>query len=262
VIDGNQWAALETRESATIIEGVINLTGISDDDQQISLTISDTLPGMYLLNQQSLSIGAYADIDSSSLYAFTTNQGQDTTQAGGTVTITAIDPIHKTLTGTFSFKAYRDIDGSQKSITVGVFNSIPYTNTPPPAAKTDTMVADIGSAGWTGQNMGASINAGQLSIVGTSQSAAQTIGLMMPANVTPGTYPLDGSNFNYSALYTVIANSTTQSYISTQGTLTVQANDPVAMRIKGTFQFTGTDASNTAITLDINNGFFSVYYGQ
>src|SRR5271156_5802278 len=99
VIDGNQWAALETKESATIIQGVITLTGISNDDQQISITISDTLPGTYLLNQQSLSVGAYADIDSSDLYAYATNQGTDTAQAGGEVTITAIDPIHKTLTG-------------------------------------------------------------------------------------------------------------------------------------------------------------------
>jgi hypothetical protein len=261
VIDGNQWAALETKESATIIQGVITLTGISNDDQQISITISDTLPGTYLLNQQSLSVGAYADIDSSDLYAYATNQGTDSAQAGGEVTITAIDPIHKTLTGTFTFKVYRELDGSQKSITMGVFTSIPYTNTPPPAAKTDTIVADIGSAGFTGQNNQASINAGQLSIVGLSQNASQTIGLMMPANVTPGSYPLDGSNVSFGGLYGAIANSTTESFISTQGTLVVQANDPTAMRVKGTFQFTGTDATNTALSIAITNGFFSVYYG-
>jgi hypothetical protein len=261
VIDGNQWAALQTRESATIIQGVINLTGISNDDQQISITISDTLPGTYLLNQQSLSTGAYEDIDSSSLYAYSTNQGQDTTQAGGEVTITEIDPIHKTLTGTFSFKVYRELDGSQKSITMGVFTDIPYTNTPPPAAKTDTLVADIGGAGFSGENIQASINAGHLSIAGLSLNASQTIGLMMPANVTPGTYPLDGSNLNYSALYSAIVNSTTEGFISTQGTLVIQANDQVAMRVKGTFLFTGTDATNTASTVAITNGFFSVYYG-
>ncbi len=88
-------------------------------------------PATYPLNQTSASLAAYADIDSSDVYAFSTNQGSDTSQAGGTVTVTEIDPVGKTISGTFSFKAFRDIDSRQKTITNGVFTKIPFVTALP-----------------------------------------------------------------------------------------------------------------------------------
>ncbi len=75
-----------------------------------------------MLNQTSASLAVYANPDSQS-YAWSNNQGSDTAQAGGTVNVTAINTVKLTVSGIFSFKVYRNSDGSQKDITAGVFMS-------------------------------------------------------------------------------------------------------------------------------------------
>jgi hypothetical protein len=101
-------------------------TGISADGGEISITLNDTVVGLYVLNQTSASLAVYANLDSVGSYAWSTNQGSDTAQAGGTVDVTAINAVNRTISGIFSFKAYRNSDGSQKDITAGVFYNIPY----------------------------------------------------------------------------------------------------------------------------------------
>jgi hypothetical protein len=263
-IDGAQWAAAENNESATISQGLINITGVSLGDQQISITLADSTVGSYTLSQSSLSLASYSITDSSALYAFSTNQGIDTAEAGGYVTVTSIDAVHKTLTGTFSFNVFRNLDGTQHEITMGVFNAIPYTTGTgvSGASASDTLQATIGGSAWTGQNTEAAVTAGELSIIGSSANNTQTIGLEMPSNVTPGAYPLDGSNPAYVGLYTVVANSTTEGLVSNQGTLTVLENNQAQSRITGSFQFTALDPNDVGVTATITKGYFSVYYGQ
>jgi hypothetical protein len=262
-IDGVQWSASGTKEGASILGGIINITGISADNQEISITIADSVAGPYTLNQSSASLGAYADIDSSDLYAFSTNQGSDTTQAGGLVTITEIDPVGKTISGTFSFKVFRDIDGRQKTITAGVFTKIPYVTTLPPTSATDTLKASIDGKAWTASNIEATTTSGQMSLIGSSADGSQTIALLLPANAAAGSYPLDGSNPSYLGAYTVVANSASTGLVSTKGTLTVTANNTSTKRISGSFQFTAADPTgSTTTTHTITSGVFSVYYGQ
>jgi hypothetical protein len=262
-IDGVQWTAALTSEQATILGGVINITGISANNQEISITLNNDQTGNYTLNQASLSLAAYADIDSSDLYAFTTNEGADTTQAGGQVTILKIDSVQKTISGTFSFKVYRDLDGRGKTITSGVFTSLPYTNKLPPASITDTLNATIDGMPWAGQSIEASVSAGELSIVGSSTTGAQSIGLLMPSTATAGSYPLDGSNPYYMGLYTVLQTSTASGLVSNKGTLTILSNNTTTSRIRGNFQFTAVDPTGTSTaTHTIASGLFSVYYGK
>lgn len=262
-IDGVQWAASSNAEQATLIQGMINITGISSDNQEISITITDSVAGTYALNQQSTSLAAYADIDSSDIYAFATNQGTDTTQAGGEVTITEIDPIGKTMTGTFAFKVYRDIDGRQKTITAGVFNKLPYTTSLPSASSGDTLKATIDGTAWTGKSIEASINAGEMSIVGSSADGSQSIGLLLPSTATAGTYPLDGSNPSYIGVYTLVAGGTAAGLVSTAGSVTIQENNASTSRVRGTFTFTAKDPTGVSTaTHAISSGVFSVYYGN
>lgn len=262
-INGVQWAATANARQATVIQGLINITGISSDNQEISITLTDTSLGKHVLTQQSTSLAAYADIDSSDLYAFATNQGTDTSQAGGEVTLTQIDQVNKTLSGTFSFKVYRDLDGRQKTITAGLFNKIPYTTSLPATSSVDTLQATIDANAWNGQSIEASINSGELSIVGASSSASQSIGLLIPANATPGTYPLDGSNPNYTGLYTMLSGGTASGAVATQGSITITQNNTATSRVRGTFQFTAVDPTGANTTPHtIANGVFSIYYGK
>ncbi|HEY4110449.1 DUF6252 family protein [Puia sp.] len=262
-IDGVQWSASATKQGASILGGMITVTGISADNKEISINIADSVAGTYVLNQASQSIAAYADIDSSDTYAFASNQGTDTSQAGGLVTITEIDPVAKTISGTFSFKVYRDLDGRQKTITEGVFTKIPYVSAVPPTSGSDTLQASIDNKAWSAVNIQALTTGGQITIVGASSDGTQSIGLLLPANAAAGSYPLDGTNPSYLGAYTFISNSSSTGFVSTKGTLTITENNTSTFRVKGTFTFTAADPTRgTTTTHSITSGSFSVYYGQ
>jgi hypothetical protein len=127
-IDSVSWEAADSTQAAIISQGAITISGISSGGQEISITLNDTVVGIYVLNQTSASLAIYANLDSVGSYAYSTNQGSDTAQAGGTVNVTAINTAGKTISGIFSFKVYRNSDGSQKDITAGVFYNIPYAD--------------------------------------------------------------------------------------------------------------------------------------
>jgi len=262
-IDGARWAASSTREAASILGGVITITGVSADNKEISLSIADSVAGTYTLSQTSASLGAYANIDSSDLYAFSTNQGSNASQAGGTVTVTQIDSIGKTISGTFSFKAWRDIDGRQKNITNGVFTKIPYVRSLPSTSARDTLLASIDGKSFTAVNVQATATVGQMTIIGATADGTQSIGLLLPANVAPGTYALGTANPSYLGAYSLISNSSSTGFVSTTGSITITSNNTSTSRIKGTFQFTAVDLTGTTTaTHSITSGTFSVYYGQ
>lgn len=259
-IDGASWAASDSAQSASILQGMINLTGISSDDQQLSITLGDTLIGVHILDQNSSSVAVYADLASSAPYAYSTNQGSDTSQAGGTVTVTSIDPVNKTISGIFSFKVYRDIDQRQKTLTAGVFYNLPYTISLPPSSSKDTLTANIDNVSWIGQSISSTVISGQLAISGSALNGSEAVTLLMPSNTTVGSYPLI---FNGSTYYMGIYNPTpSQSLVSTSGNLTILEVNTATSRIRGNFQFVGTDVLGSGTTSQINNGYFSVYYGQ
>lgn len=259
-INGVQWIAADTAKGASMLAGLTNITGISVDNKQLSITLTDTVTGVYTLNQSSTSLAAYADIDSSDLYAFSTNQGADTSQAGGLVIINEIDRVKKTLSGTFSFKVFRDLDGHQKVITSGVFYKVSYVNSLPRAKSSDTLQASIDGNNWVAQSIGAQTISGQLAVSGSLFSGAQTVGLIMPTGIGPGTYPLDFNGLKYIGLY----NPTpTVALASPSGTLTILANNVRTQRIRGNFQFLATDPlGGPTAPHTLTSGFFSVYYGQ
>jgi hypothetical protein len=127
-IDSTFWQAADSATSATVSQGLVTISGISKDGQEISITLNDTVVGLYVLNQTSPSLAIYANLDSVGGYAYSTNQGVDTAQAGGTVMVTSFDAASRTISGTFDFKVYRNSDGTGKDITAGVFYNIPFTN--------------------------------------------------------------------------------------------------------------------------------------
>jgi hypothetical protein len=126
--DSVSWQAADSTQTAIISQGLITISGISADGQEISITLDDTVVGQYTLNQTSTSLAIYANLDSVGSYAYSTNQGSDTAQAGGTVTVTAVNLVDRTISGVFNFKVFRNSDGTRKDITAGVFYNIPYVD--------------------------------------------------------------------------------------------------------------------------------------
>lgn len=264
VINGIPWAAAQGQEQATVTQGLINITGISVNSQEISISIVDSGTGVYVLNGQSPSLAAYDNLDSANLGAFTTSQSSDTAKSGGTVTITNIDPVHQTVTGTFSFNVYRSVDGQERTITSGVFNQIPYTSSLPAGSPTDTVTAAIDGGDWAGQSTQASVLDGTLTIVGALSNGSQSIALIFPAGAAAGTYSLTANGVipSYIAVYDVVANGINSADPGTSGSITILANNTSTQRMSGTFQFITTDPNVANSNHSITNGYFSVYYGQ
>jgi len=258
-IDGSQWIAADTLKSATIVGGLINLTGISADNQEISITLNDTVPGTYKLNQQSTSVAMYGNIDSSNTFAYSTNQGADTTQMGGTVTVIDIDAINQTITGSFSFTVFRNIDGKQKTITDGIFYKLHYTGSLPPSSSADTMTADIDGQHWAAKSILSSDLSNVLVLNGSFLNGTQSVTLLMPQNIqVGGPYPLDYTAFTYYGFYSPQISG---GFASTSGHLTILQNDPTSKRIRGNFDFKAADPTKqSSETHQLTNGFFSVRY--
>jgi Family of unknown function (DUF6252) len=258
-INGVTWDAAQGTAGASITQGQINITGVSADSQQLSITLGDTVIGVYSLNQHSGSLAVYDYVDSSNLYAYSTSQSGDTSQAGGTVTVTAIDRVNQLISGIFSFKVYRAIDGAQKSLTSGVFYNLPYTTSADSSSNADTLVATIDSVAWVGQSITATVTNGQLSISGSAPDGSEAISLLFPSFSAPGAYPLNLTVISeYEGIY---APTPALSMVSESGSLTILTNNTAQTRITGTFQFQATQ-QGVATSYAIQNGYFSVFYGQ
>jgi hypothetical protein len=260
MINGNQWIAVDSLSGATMITGLINITGLSSDNKLVSITLVGNSTGTYLLNQGTASVLTYIDYNSANNNPFSTNQGTDTTQAGGTVIVTSINTSKKTISGTFQCKVYRQLDNQQEVITQGIFSNIPYTDTLPKAALTDTFNVTIGGTPWSAPSISASvISSGKyLEIVGTTQDGSKSVALLMPPNAGPGTYNTDISLGIYSGVYIPSPGITLVSDPS--GTITIISNDTVNRRIRGDFQFPAFDMNGVNPTVLLTQGYFSVTY--
>lgn len=257
-INNVPWSAADNQKGASIISGIINITGISSDNKQISITLNGTTTGTYLLDQNSLSAGTYVDGNSPNILAYATNQGTDTSEAGGKVIVTEIDANNSTISGTFQFKVFRDMDSQQQVITEGIFNKIPYVTSLPPAVNTDTFFVKVDGVGWSPPSITATIRLGSLVVAASEQDGSRNVGLFMPTTVTAGNYNLNFATGTYFGEYG--PDSATILISDSTGTLQIIENNTSTRRIKGTFQFPAKDISSGGQSAVLTEGSFSVGY--
>ena len=254
-IDGVHWEAADSMRAAAIVAGVINISGVSADNKQISITLNDTVTGVYALSLLTTSSGLYRD--NTSGQSFVTHGCNDTSLAGGQVTVTEIDRVNQTISGTFSFNAYNDDYGKEVKVTNGEFEHIPYTSSLPPADAGDTMSATLNNNFWTaGAIQGIAID-NQLVIAGSSLNGLNAVSLFMPADIVPGSYTLDYSSDTYFAAYFPTVNVSLMSF---SGNLVIQEHDLANKRIVGKFDFQAADPTGQGQALPVTGGYFSVQY--
>lgn len=105
-------------------DSVISIAAEANDRQMIVFAVKDSGVHVYALAMKSVfNYGGYTDATS---IAFASNEGIDPGDSGGTLSITSIDRINKLISGTFSFKAFHQDNRTQRTISEGVFNNIPY----------------------------------------------------------------------------------------------------------------------------------------
>lgn len=253
-IDGVQWVA-DASASATILAGEIAIDGISVDNKELYIQLGGDSVSTYNLDQQSQGFAIWGDSTSAS-DPWSTDQGQSAADAGGSVIVTSIDTVNKTISGTFTFKVYRDSDSTHFDVTEGVFDQIPYTATLPPASGGDTLSAKIDGTFWAAESITSLVYGEQLAISGATSDLSKSIILSMPRTVVPGTYALSVANGGYYGVYSVGAVSLT----SDSGTLTITAHNTTTKQITGSFSFSASDPLGGGGSAALTEGYFSVTY--
>jgi hypothetical protein len=256
LVNGQFWTATEGGASAVILNGEMALNGTSSDGSSLSILLTDTVVGSYGLSQTSFNVASYQQ--SSVGDAYTTNQSADTSNAGGSVIISTIDIVGKTISGTFYLNVYDSKIAQKIVISQGVINQLPYTNGFPPANGNDTFSAQINDTNWVAQSIGSGIVSGELNLQGSNQDGTRAIILYMPQGVPVGTYSLDVSTGEFYGEY--IPVSTTLLVTQNNGTLTIIENNTSTKRVRGNFNFTATSLTGNGQSAQISNGYFSVAY--
>lgn len=255
-IDGVQWVA-DKQAGAAIMNGLINITGISASKKSFVITLSGTSTGTYILDPNSFNVAALTD-STENPFVYASNQGADTSESGGKVVVTKIDTVKKTISGTFSAKLFRALDSKRKIITEGVFENISYSTSLPPANSTDTFRVKIDGADWVPSSITAVSVAvtNQLAVVANNSTATKTVGLTMPLGVTAGSYTLDFFGGQYIGQY----NPNSSTFLASEtGTLTIIEHNATTKRIRGNFNFKAK-ALLTTDSAQLTAGYFSVKY--
>lgn len=263
-IDGVQWVADQVA-TASIMNGYINITGVSKDKKYFTITLLDDEVKTYTVNPVvAEGVGALSDSAEFNTNSYATVQGDDPALAGGTVTVSKIDETKKTISGTFQFKLYREEDGGQKVITEGIFEDLTYETTLPPASSTDTFTVKIDGADWKAESIFSTYVAltSQITIVANNAGATKSVGLTMPADITAAgsPYTLDFWGLTYIGLYNTTNPSL--SLASESGNLTILEHNTTTKRIRGNFDFKASEIvpSTPPKVANLTSGYFSVKY--
>lgn len=258
-INGEQWVANKISGAARI-NGLINLSGLSTQGKQLTITLKDSGARVYRLNANSLHFGAFVDSTETNRNSYTTNQSDQDSLAGGTVTITRIDEVNKTISGTFAFKVYRVMDGKKKTFTEGSFSNISYATTLPPASSSDTFRVKINNVAWNCTTLFIIKTSGKINISSTDAGNTKNIGLSINETITVG------NSYTWSILDNVaVYNPTTTMpptpYSGSGGNLTILEHNLTTHRIRGTFNFVAnTFPIPTPPAVNFTEGYFSVKY--
>jgi len=260
-IDGQPWQGDSIRQ-AVVAGGTLTITGVGKTGDALAIILPGLQTGIYSLSQQSAGYAVFTNLqDTTNLYL--SNSIADSSKAGGTVNLTTVDTVHKTVSGSFQFNLYQASNATGKVVTAGVFNNISYAGggivTPPdqqpPNGSTDTLLARVDSVDWVAAQVVVDQSTGILAIGGIS--GQQSLGVYMPATVAPGTYAMDLNAGVYFGSY----NPTTAKplFAIGNGSLTILENDVVNKRIKGNFSFIAKSQTDSS-SATISDGYFSVSY--
>lgn len=258
-INGTQWVA-NTLSTGARMNGIINLTGRSNDGKTLTITLKDSGVHQYTLAQQTLSAAAYIDSASGNNISFTSNASDDPSLAGGSVNVTSIDTVNKRMSGTFSFRVFRPTDSTSVNITLGSFTNISYSTSLTPVNNTDTLYVTVDDTLYNATLVGGVAAFGRINITGTNSTNTQSLGISIPDTTTVGTYTL--SSIINQTYYGGWNNTTSSETLeSSVGSVTITLHNIATKRIRGTFNFTAVPfIGTTGPTRQLTAGFFAITY--
>lgn len=257
-VDGNSWVA-DKQVSAYNISTDFNVTGVANDNSAITITIREQVTGektydaSYDVNVPNpIAAIAYAPNSTEPAYV-----GFYDNKCSGQVKITKLDVANKLVSGTFNMYGgrYFQFLDFYTNVTNGKFENIKY-ETEITSTNTNTFTAKVDGTPLTIKSVNGFASGSILQVGGSSAQNFPAIGLVLPTNVSPGTYDLTGVGGTYSAIYN---ESSSKSFISTTGKVTISSHNVASKTIKGTFYFEAKEFLTTD-KRTISEGTFEVKY--
>ena len=259
-VGGVSWAA-DRAEVAYRIAGQISISGLSSAGRLLTMTLTDSGVHRYTLNSTTLNAAAWVDSTLADRNAFTSNQSDDLSIAGGEVNITSINESAKTISGTFTYNLYRMLDDKKLTVTSGSFTNLPYLTELPATPASDTIRLKVDGASFVPDiNYGLSVDMlQQLNISGTTTTGSRSIGISMPQDILAGSYQFEGLGGVAIGVYNPDLDGTNARY-SESGTLVILEHNLTTKRLRGTFVFHGANLLDNTKSSEITDGYFSVKY--
>jgi hypothetical protein len=247
---GSTWNA--TTAQALIGGNYITISGVKPNGEGFGLLVEASAVGTYPANTNIL---AFTPAGSEFGYWSTNfdNPEEDT----GSITITNINTTNNTISGTFSFKGYWSDTTTTSILPVqfssGVFENIPFVTQ---GQTGDTFFAKVGGVEFVETDIFTAeffVGSQEWLTIAAEDAALNTINVSVRRNVVPGTYAITGNVAVDSAQGVYTLDDT--DYDAVSGSVTIISK--TATRIKGTFNFQGSDGTTTK---SITEGAFDVEY--
>jgi hypothetical protein len=151
---------------------------------------------------------------------------------------------------------FRDLDSSMIMITEGVFDKLKYETSLPPSNSADTLRVKIDGLAWKPASITSIVSNGVLAIVANENPLNRTVGLMLPPDITPGSYDLNALGGQYIGMYNP---NTSTGWGSESGKVTIIEHNLSAKRIRGNFNFLAKPFVGAGAAT-LTEGYFSVKY--
>ncbi|UPT70194.1 MAG: DUF6252 family protein [Flavobacterium sp. JAD_PAG50586_2] len=246
---GETWTS--TVAQALISGNFISIGATKADGSTFSFLVESNSVGTYPANTNIL---AYTPAGSE--YGYWSVNFANEAENTGSITITNINTVNKTISGTFTYKGFwSDLDNTSiipVDFTNGVFTNVPYITQ---TETGDTFFAKVGGTEFADVDILTvitDINGQEFISVGAQTAALDDMTISVRSSLTTGTYPITGDIAvdNVQAICTM--NSVEQQAVS--GSITIISK--TADHIKGTFQYVTNGTSPFTVT----EGAFDVDY--
>ncbi len=242
--------SVEFSGKAVFENGGITITNTATKNNiYITLRTNAQTKGGYTLGSSYSSLAEY-EIGN---YIYTTNYYN----SSGKITITEVDQVKKTVSGTYSFRAN---DGSYYEDVYGSFNKLPYTV----SVFTNTLTATVAEGSgvgvsWSPTSIVATADASFINIK-ASKSDNSGIELKILKTISPG-YNILGTSSSYNnTAYYIRKNGLKYNVYSNYGSVNISTHDKTKRMISGTFYFETEYSTYYTGYNKISNGTFSVMY--
>ncbi|MCK9254611.1 MAG: hypothetical protein GX793_05640 [Bacteroidales bacterium] len=254
LVNSINWRSPEPK--AVLSENSIKIYGTSANGQTIILNVGSDKVGEYSTNELTGTYAEFIPNTSSSSSKYSTSDNEN---AYGNIKVSSINEEAKTMSGSFSFKAYRNTDNSFKTISEGVFSNIPYQfySLSDSTVFQNIFVYNDGERQWNAKDITAQKNDTALIIFADCDrnEAWQSITIWMPPTISAGVHYITEEGPVYAkfqkGFYTFNAKN---------GSITIVENNSTTKKIRGSFFFNYINENQENIA--ISDGQFEVKFTE